>query len=163
MPTPSANHGFDLGYQPGDSWDYNDEFEALEQRVTVRDVEAELASYTPQEGDGFPNNSEGYRVAWRPDNDYFRLQVWSGGSLMQSDSVPHPTLSYGDWHYADVSYLNPNDAGANTVEAKIITAGGQTIGPVSVSNTVVENDSWSFEEHWGWDTIHYGGIEVIGD
>jgi hypothetical protein len=49
MPTPSDNHGFDLEYRPGERWDYNDEFAALERLVTVRDVVDQLDEYTPHE------------------------------------------------------------------------------------------------------------------
>lgn len=50
MPTNSDNHGFELDYQAGDSWDYNDEFEALEERVEVRDTDANRSNYTPHAG-----------------------------------------------------------------------------------------------------------------
>ncbi|WP_440771190.1 glycosyl hydrolase family 28-related protein [Natronorubrum sp. DTA28] len=47
MPTPSDNHGFDLDYEPGEAWDYNDDFAALEERVPVVDDETDRDGYTP--------------------------------------------------------------------------------------------------------------------
>ncbi|WP_321576078.1 glycosyl hydrolase family 28-related protein [Halosolutus gelatinilyticus] len=53
MPTPSDNHGFDLGYESGEEWDYNDEFETLEERVPVVADDADRDGYTPYENSVF--------------------------------------------------------------------------------------------------------------
>ncbi|WP_121744677.1 glycosyl hydrolase family 28-related protein [Natronorubrum halophilum] len=53
MPTPSDNHEFDLDYQRDEEWDYNDEFEALEERVPIVDDETDRDEYTPHEDSVF--------------------------------------------------------------------------------------------------------------
>lgn len=53
MPDTSNNHGFDLNYADSASWDYNQEFQALEERLAVRDTEANLSNYTAYAGATF--------------------------------------------------------------------------------------------------------------
>lgn len=50
---PTDNHGYDNSYQDGDSWDYNDEFDALDTDVEVRDAKANRTNYTPKSGAKF--------------------------------------------------------------------------------------------------------------
>lgn len=47
MPNSSDNHNFDLDYAEGETWSYNSEFNTLEQKVIVRDTDANTGEYTP--------------------------------------------------------------------------------------------------------------------
>lgn len=47
MPDQTDNHGFSVNYEDGEDWDYNPEFTDLEQKVIVRDTDANRSNYTP--------------------------------------------------------------------------------------------------------------------
>ena len=108
-----------------------------------------------------PQHDQGYAFEWRADNNTFLVEEWFNGTLFDSSSTSFPSLSYGNYHYLEVSYLNGNDAGSNTVRGRLINSSGSTLRSLSVGDQRPTPAGWAWREHWGYDTTFIGGIEVL--
>ena len=108
-----------------------------------------------------PQNDQGYAFEWRADQNQFLVEEWSNGTLFDSSSTSFPSMSYGNYHYLEVSYLNGNDAGSNIVRARLINSSGSVLRSLSVGDQRPTPQGWAWREHWGYDTTFVGGIEVV--
>lgn len=95
MPTPTDNHNLDVGYVEGESWDYNDEFQTIEERLVVRDTEANLSNYTPHSAATFIATDTGAVYDGDGTNWNAATRSYNEASV-GSSPVQRPIISNGD-------------------------------------------------------------------
>lgn len=145
MPDTSDNHGFDLNYALGDDWDYNQEFQTLEERVPVRDSDGNQTNYTPYSGAIFVARDTGavydgdgsaWNKATRELSDLTVDNAVSAGSLDATSATLSGDLSVSGVSASTVSTTSTISSGG-TLDAPTVDT-NELIGGVTGSTSLTD-------------------------